>query len=421
MLLAVSIFNFVDRQILAILIEPIRAEFHLSDTQVGFLAGIAFAVFYTVFGIPLAKLADSGNRSNLICAVMMAWSFLTTCCGLAAGFASLVLARIGVAVGEAGSGPASQSMLSDYFPPDRRVTVFGILSVGVYIGILIGFLLGGWINEFFGWRTAFFVVGVPGVLFTVLFWLTVKEPLRGGLDGILDPGSAPHLWTTIKHLWRVPAYRHMPFAIGFYTFVAYGSMTWTPSFFIRTHGMTTGQIGTWLALSVGVAGGAGCYFGAVLTDWLANRSGDKRWYVWVPAGTITLSIPFLLGVYLWPTPVPALLMSVLAWFFGNAWLGPALATIQGLAPLRMRAMALATVLCVNNIIGLGLGPQLVGILSDAFKSRYGDGSLRYSLVLCLIGASILSVFHFLRAARTIRNDLAHVGSGQLTQSPLGAP
>ena len=330
---------------------------------------------------------------------------MTALCGLAVGFATLVLARMGVAVGEAGSGPASQSMLSDYYPPNRRVAIFGLYSVGVYAGILLGFLLGGWINEYFGWRAAFFVVGVPGLICAILFRLTVKEPPRGHLEGINDTGKAPTLLETVKTLWRVPSYRHMPFAIGFYTFVAYGSMTWTPSFFIRVHGMTTGEIGTWLALSVGLAGGLGCYLGALIAQRLANRSGDKRWYVWIPAITIALSVPFLVGMYLWPTAIPALLMAVMAWFLGNAWLGPALATIQGLAPLRMRAMALATVLFINNVIGLGLGPQAVGLLSDALNPRFGANALGYALIICLTVASVLSAFHFLMAGRTLRLDL----------------
>jgi predicted MFS family arabinose efflux permease len=260
-------------------------------------------------------------------------------------------------------------------------------------------------NEYFGWRAAFFIVGLPGLICAVLFWLSIKEPPRGQLEGVRDSGVAPTLLMTVKTLWRVPAYRHMPFAIGYYTFVAYGSMTWTPSFFIRVHGLTTGEIGTWLALSVGVAGGAGCYFGAQVAEKLANRSGDQRWYVWVPAGTIALSVPFLLAMYLLPQTTVALLMSVLAWFFGDAWLGPALATIQGLAPLRMRAMALAAVLFINNVIGMGLGPQSVGLLSDALHPHYGEKALGYALIICLTVASVLATFHYLRAGITLRNDL----------------
>ena len=405
MLILVTILNFIDRQILSILLEPIKAEFQLTDTQLGFLTGFSFAVFYTLFGIPLARLADSGNRKNLISVVIIIWSAMTAICGLATSFLWLVLARIGVAIGEAGSAPAAQSMLSDYFPPNRRVSVLGILYTGVYLGLLLGFLMGGWINEFFGWRAAFFVVGIPGVIFALIFRLTVKEPPRGYSEGIVDTGEIPGIGQTFKYLWNIPTYRQIPFAAGFYAFVAYGSMAWLPSFFIRTHGLSTGELGTWLALAVGVGGGTACLLGGFLTDYLANRTNDKRWYMWVPAITILLSIPFVCGIYLSPTPGLALFMAIGAFFFGNTWLGPTIATIQSITPSRMRAMSFATMIVIHNVIGLGLGPQVVGIFSDYLKEALGDDSLRYSLLITMVITSLISTFHYLMAARTLRQDM----------------
>ena len=406
MLVWVSILNFVDRQILAILLEPIRAEFGLSDTQLGFLTGFSFALFYAIMGIPLARLADRSSRRNLIAAVITLWSVMTAVCGAAVGYFTLLLARVGVGIGEAGSFPAGSSLISDYFEPQKRATALGIQSVGVYIGILFGFLLGGWINEFFGWRMAFVVVGLPGVLFALIFRLTVREPARGGMEGVAAEEESPGLPETMRYLWSKRAYRHLPFAAGFYAFVAYGSMTWVPSFFIRSYGMSGAEIGTWLALTVGIAGGAGCYAGGVLSDKLA-AAGDKRWYAWVPAASVVLSIPFVLGMYLVTDPYVALVISIGAWFLGNSWLGPLITTIHGVTPPRTRALAVAIMMFINNLLGIGLGPQVVGILSDQFRGALGVESLRYALVVSLLVASVLSAFHFLMAARTLNDEFVH--------------
>jgi len=413
MLTLVSTLNFIDRQLLSILLEPIKAEFHLSDTQLGFLTGFAFAIFYSIMGIPLARLADSGNRSRLIAIVIIVWSVMTALCGLTVGFTSLLLARIGVGIGESGSAPAVQSQLADYFEPRRRASMIGLQSTGVYLGILFGFLLGGWINQYLGWRTAFMTLGIPGVVFAVIFWLTVREPPRGVVENVTDTGRTPPVWVTLRHLWSVRSYRHIPFAVSFYAFVAYGSMGWGPAFFMRTHHLTTGEIGTWLALSAGVAGGLGCYFGGVLSDYIVNRTGDARWHMWLPALFIGGSIPLQFIIYLSPTALPALLTTAAVWFLGNTWLGPAQATLQGLAGLRMRAMALAVMLFLNNLIGQGLGPQIVGMLSDYMRRTQGPDSLRYALLVAVVVASLLSAFHFAMAARTLREDLqANTATGR---------
>jgi len=402
----VTAFNFVDRQLMSILLQPIKAEFRFSDTELGFLTGFAFAIFYSIMGIPLAKLADQGNRTRLVTVVMIFWSVMTAMCGFAVGFVSLLLARIGVGVGEAGSAPAVQSQMSDYFEPRRRASMIGVQSTGVYLGILLGFLLGGWLNQYLGWRTAFMALGLPGVVFALLYYVTVREPPRGRVEHIVDTGAAPPLRETARYLWSLRSYRHIPMAVSFYAFVAYGSMGWGPAFFMRTYGMTTGEIGTWLALSAGVAGGLGCYFGGAFSDYVVNRTADARWHMWLPAIFIGSSIPLQFVIYLSPTARPALLMTAVVWFLGNTWLGPAQSTIQGLAGLRMRAMALAAMLFLNNLIGQGLGPQVVGILSDRMRQAYGPYSLRYALLIAVVVASLLSVFHFTMAARTLRQDLA---------------
>lgn len=412
MLTLVATLNFVDRQLMSILLEPIKAEFGLSDTQLGFLTGFAFAIFYALMGFVLAKIADTGNRRTLIAVVIVLWSIMTALCGAAVGFITLLLARIGVGIGESGSAPAVQSMLADYYPPNKRASAISTQTIGVYAGILLGFLFGGWISEAFGWRTAFVVIGLPGVLVAAVFWLTVKEPVRGQIENVVDSGRTPEIRETLRYLWSSPSFRFVPFAAGLYAFAAQGSMAWAPSFFIRSHGMTTAEIGTWLALSAGLAGGLGCYLGGIVTERIVNKTGDERWYFWLPAGCLLASVPALFVIYLSPTPLPALLMCAVSWFLGNTWLGPVQATLQGLAGLRMRAMALAVLLFVNNLIGLGLGPQVVGILSDALRDQLGVDSLRYALLGSLCIASLLSALVFMSATRTLREDLRRTRESQ---------
>lgn len=405
LLCTVYVFNFTDRQILAILLQSIKQEFSLSDTQLGLLGGFAFAVFYTTLGIPLAKLADRKSRRTILAVCVATWSAMTALCGLATGFVSLLLARIGVGIGEAGGSPPSHSLISDYFPPEKRGAALGIYSMGLSGGILVGLLAGGWINQFYGWRMAFFIVGLPGILLALVLRLTLRDPPRGYSENRIASRDTPTALETLRHLWRRRSFRHIPLAAGLYTFAAYGGAMWAPSFFMRSHGMTSGEVGTWLALIYGLAGAAGTFFGGYFCDRLSNATGDQRWYMWLPGAAIFVSVPFVFAVYLSPSPVPALLFLIVPYFLSHMWLGPAYAMTQGLAGLRMRAMAAAIFLFINNIIGLALGPWAVGILSDLLSGRFGIHSLRYALLGVTVVMSMWAAVHFLLAARTLREDL----------------
>ncbi len=405
MMLLVAALNFVDRQLMAILLNPIREEFGFNDTELGFLSGFAFAIAFAITGLPLARLADTGNRRNLIAGVVAFWSAMTALCGAATGYVSLLLARMGVGAGEAGSSPAIQSMIGDYYPPKKRASAISTQMIGVYGGILLGFLFGGWLSETFGWRMAFLVMGLPGIAFALLFWLTVKEPARGQSENLVVQPTPPTMRETMRHLWRSPACRLIPLAAAFHTFASQGSMSWAPSFFTRTHHMTQTEVGAWLALCAGLAGGLGCYFGGIVTERIANRTNDERWYLWVPAICLAATIPAQFVIYLSPTPVPALIVSALVWFLSNTWLGPVLATLQGLAGARRRAMAVAIVLFANNLVGMGLGAQFVGLMSDLLRDRHGEDSLRYALLIGVCIASALSAIAFFVATRTLREDL----------------
>jgi len=280
-LVVVYTFNFIDRQILSILLEPVKAELGLSDTAMGMLTGFAFAMFYATLGIPIARFADRSNRRNLIAWALGIWSVFTALSGLAQNFWHLLIARIGVGVGEAGCSPPAHSMIADYYPAEQRATALGIYSLGIPIGIMFGLFAGGWINELFGWRAAFFLVGVPGVILALIVRFTLAEPPRGMAEGRTDSGEQPSVGETLGYLWRKKSFRHMSFAGALTAFVGYGFVTWAPAFLIRSYGMTTGEVGTWFGLLLGIVGGVGIVMGG----WLADKFGakDPKGYVWTTA------------------------------------------------------------------------------------------------------------------------------------------
>lgn len=404
-LTAVYVSNYVDRQILSILLEPIKHTFDLSDTQLGFLSGISFAIFYATLGIPIAFRADRGNRRSIITLATLVFSLMTAVCGLAQSFVQLALARIGVGIGEAGSSPPSHSILADLYRPHERATAMAIFALGVNVGILIGFLAGGWINELFGWRAAFLVVGVPGLLLALLVRATVREPSRGHSEGRGHEAgaAAPPLADAFRLFWRVRSLRHIAAGAALNSFVGYGAVAWLPAFLIRSFGMSTGDVGTALALIIGIVGGAGTFLGGYFADRLGRR--DVRWNVWLVAACVGGATPFAFGVFLARDVFTALSCFLVPAAVGALYLGPCLAMVQGLVPLRMRTVASAVLLFVINIIGLGLGPQMVGLLSDLFAPRFGEESLRYALLTAGL-VNVWAALHFFLAGRTLARDLA---------------
>ena len=401
-LVVVYTFNFIDRQILSILLEPIKLELGLSDTALGLLTGFAFALFYATLGIPIARYADKNNRRNLIALALAIWSGMTALSGLAQNFWQLLAARIGVGVGEAGCSPPAHSMIADYFPAENRATALGIYSLGIPVGILFGFLAGGWLNEFFGWRVAFFVVGIPGLILAVLVRFTLAEPTRGMAEGRIDSGEQPGVIETFRFMWRKKSFRHLAFGGALTAFVGYGLVTWVPSFLVRSHGMETGEIGTWLGLILGIPGGIGIAAGGWMADKLGNR--DTRWYLWVVSVALLIGAPFAFGVYLSDSALAALLFLIVPVALGNFYQATTFSQTQGLATLRMRAVAAAVLLFIINIIGLGAGPQAVGIVSDLLSKSYGQDSLRYSLLIFSF-FNIWSAYHFYVAGKYLGNEL----------------
>jgi predicted MFS family arabinose efflux permease len=396
--------NYVDRQILAILLEPIKKELVFSDTQMGFLTGLTFAIFYATLGVPIAMWADRSNRRNIIALAVTLFSGMTFVCAFVTSFAQLALARIGVGVGEAGSGPPSHSMIADMYPPEKRAAAMGVYSLGINIGILIGFLVGGWVSQWYGWRVAFCIVGVPGLLIALLVRFTLREPSRGHSDGLTGQSAlpAPRVALVFALLWAQKSFRHLSFAAALAAVGGYAGVNWLPAFLHRSFEMKGGEIGTWLALIIGFAGGAGTY----LTGWLADHYGkrDVRWNLWVVAIIVGLCFPFSIAMYTSYEKYATLMLFVFPAFAGAAYIAPALAMTQALVTLRMRAQASAILLLILNLIGMGMGPQLAGILSDVYNPAYGDESLRYALLTISV-VWIWAATHFFLAARTLKQDI----------------
>jgi predicted MFS family arabinose efflux permease len=381
----VAVLRFVDMQILAVLLEPIKQEFQLSDTQLSLLGGFAFALFYGSLGLPIAWLADRYNRRNIIAIAVAFWSLMTALCGQASSFATLFLARMGVGMGEAGAYPPSTSLLADYFKPKERSHACAILASAIPMGVFIGFMVGGVVAQYWGWRAAFAIVGLPGVALGLLVYLTVKEPQRGACDeGELPSGPPESFRTSIEALWDNSAYRYVVLGACLFTLGAAGSGIWMPSFFMRHHGLELAQTGFLMALLYGGGG----MLGALTSGWLANLIGTRTTEGLPHASLCCLSLAlvlpvlpiiFLVGDTTWALSALGI-MTILMHI--NS--GPVLALLQQLAGCQRRAMAHAVSMLVSNLVALPLGPLFVGLCSDYFGERFGSATLGYAILALLL-------------------------------------
>lgn len=407
MLFLVYAFNFVDRQILVILQEPIKNEMGLSDVQLGLLSGFSFALVYITAGIPIAYWADRSNRRNIIALALAVWSGMTALSGLAQNYTQLLLARIGVGIGEAGCSPPAHSIISDYFPPERRATAMAIYSTGLHLGVLMGLVVGGVISQMYGWRIAFYAVGLPGIALAVVFFLTVKEPMRGRWDAAAHRDHKPTVSETVRALRGYRSFWYISVAAGCAAFIGYGAGNFTPSYLIRNHGLSVGEVGVLLAVLAGGGGMVGTFLGGFLADRLGER--DRRWYLWLPALAGFLAIPFAFPYLLSDNTAMVLPLLFVVTVLINTYMGPSLATIHALVPPAMRATTSAVFFFILNLIGLGLGPVTVGLLSDLYAQHLGQDSLRYAMLsVNLLGG--FAILFFLLGARNLEADLARSGS-----------
>ncbi|MGB0998056.1 MAG: spinster family MFS transporter, partial [Pseudomonadales bacterium] len=365
----------------------------------------AFAMFYVTAGIPIARWADRGNRRNIVALAIGVWSFMTAISGLVQNYVQLLLARMGVGVGEAGGSPPAHSIISDIFPPERRASALAFYSMGVNIGILFGFLAGGWLNEIFDWRTAFFVVGAPGLIIALIVRYTLREPIRGLSEQRQVETQTVPFSNVLNLLMSRPAFKHMAFGAALNAFAGYSTSSWTASFMIRSHGMSTGELGTWLAMIMGFGGAVGVFAGGVIAERLARK--DVRWYMWLPALTGLICVPFMVANYMVAGAYTALIVSIIPGILFNVYLGNTLAMTHGLVGLRMRALASAILFFILNLIGLGLGPWAIGLLSDLLAPTLGQESLRHAMLYLLPAMMTWSVVHFYLASRTLKEDLAN--------------
>lgn len=400
MLVLVFTSSHVDRQIMGILGQPIKESLLITDTQLGLLTGIMFAVFYATLGMPMAMWADRNNRRNLISFSVFLWSLMTALCAAATNFMQLLLLRIGVGIGEAGSNPPSHSMIADLYPPEKRSTAMAIFGTGINWGILIGFLVGGWINEWYGWRTAFVVVGLPGIFLAILVRYTVKEPPRGYSEALKQETPAPAFREVATFIWRSAVLRHIIAAGALVSFAGYASVIWVPIYLVRIHGMGTGEVGSYLALLIGVGGAIGIYLGGRIADFMAAKRG-QQWLPWVVAVSSLITLPMLYLTFMATTPMGAIAAYALPAMLGTLYVAPGFALIQNSTPLEMRSVAAAINLFITNIIGLGLGPFTVGFFSDVFSSTHGEDGLRWGLATTIL-ILLWGVFHYWRCGVMIK-------------------
>ena len=406
MITAVYVFNFIDRQILAILLPAIKLEFGVDDWVLGFLAGPAFALFYVTLGIPIASLADRWNRRNLIAVALTIWSAMTTLSGAAANIVQLSLARIGVGVGEAGFVPPAHSMIADMYPPERRSMAMGVFALGISLGITIAYLGGGWMAQNIGWRQAFFIVGVPGLLLAILFRATVAEPPRGMSEGKADQGEQYSVWAVARFLLRRKSFIHLSLGAGLASFTAYAVLSFFPSFLERSHGMNLQEIGVFVGLIIGVSTGIGFVGGGYIADRIGVTS--RRHSLWLMSAAMLLGWLFVFPLYLATDPYVVLAIFFVPSLLNNMYLATTFAQIQGLVGVRMRSVASSLHLFILNLLGLGFGPLIAGWLSDWFAVTAGSESLRYSLLIIGAVTGPWVAFHFYAAGRHIERDLARV-------------
>jgi MFS family permease len=402
-LAVVYMFNFIDRQILAILLPSIKAEFQVGDAVLGLLAGTAFALFYVILGVPVARIADRCNRRNLIALAVAIWSGMTALSGFAANIWQLGLARIGVGIGEAGCSPPAHSMIADMYPPEQRSSAMGIYTLGISAGVMLAYLAGGWVVENIGWREAFFVVGLPGVLLALILRFTVQEPARGASELRSDSGQQPTLRAVAGFLRARPSFAYMAVGAGVSAWVGYSIIFNMPSFLGRSFDIGTTAIGFWLGIIYGIAGGLGFFLGGYLADRIGRRS-HRQALSFLAAATAIATL-FNASVFLASTVVACLSLLVVPSVIANFYLAPVLSQTQSLVSLRMRAVASSLVLLVINVIGLLIGPPVTGLISDLLRASQGDESMRYALLIVSVVLLPIAALCYWQAGKSIEADL----------------
>ena len=396
-LFVVALFNYLDRTILSIMQVVLKRELGLSDTQLGTLTGLSFAVFYTTLALPIARLADRVARKQVLAVALTVWTLMTAASSMAGGYFSLLACRIGVAVGEAGCVPTTMSLISDYFPRAKRALAMAVWGLALPLGGMLGLAVGGQLTAAVGWRQTFLIVGLSGLLMTPVVLLFLKEPTRGRFDGGETAGTgaaAMSVGASVAFLWNIRSFRYLVIGEALQAWAQSGMMVWNAPFYSRLHHMPLAEIATWLALITGFGGAAGTFLGGALAERMAKQ--DVRWYMRIPAIAAFLTIPFALAQYFVADVRLSLVLAIVPAVMVNVYMAPGNAVSQSLVPAHMRAFTAAVFVLVVNIVGLGLGPTVIGMISDLLIDNFGmgDASLRYALPTVVIPALAAAIlFH----------------------------
>ncbi len=405
---AVYMLNLADRGLMTLLLQPIKQDLRLSDTQLGFLTGIAFGLFYAVLGLPVARWADRGNRVTVASLAIGLWGLTVMSCVMVTNYVQLACARVAAAVGESGCKPPTYSLLGDYFPePAERTRAMSVYIAGNSLASLLSFAVGGWLNERFGWRITFFLVGIPGLLLALLVKLTVIEPrIQMSGDRAQQPPQ-PSIKAVLVTLWQRRSCRHLSAALVLLYMLGLGLAPWYAAFMMRSHGMGTQELGLWLG-SIAALGGVA---GILLGGYVASRAfaTNERAQMRMSAATVAALLPFFVAFLTLPQKHQALVALVPLTMAFSAFLGPTYVIMQRLVPDQMRATMLAVVMLLANLIGMGVGPQVVGALSDLLAPAVGGDSLRYAM-LAMSFIALWAAYHFWQVGQTIREDLIAAGA-----------
>ena len=423
LLATVYIFSYIDRQVVSILIEPIKHEFGASDTQIGMLTGLAFGLLYAALGIPVGRLADKHNRRTIVAICCGVWSLATMGCGMATHYWQLFIARMSVAVGEAGGMAPSISMIADMYPPKRRSLAISFFMMGPNLGVLLGLSIGGLIAQMYGWRAAFLAFGIPGVLLSLIVYWFVKEPVRGGFDA--PSAKAPVQTATAEpqesiirqslRLLSMKPLRNVAIACGIAAISGYGYGVWAPAFFMRAHGMSIAHAG----LAFGLASGVGAMAGALFCGWLSDKlcQRDSRWQLGLPALGALISLPAGIAVFQWPTDafwtlgsmqIPHAMLFVLIFaFFCSWWPTLSYSAVSQMVSPTERGVGAALLNLFVTLLGVGLGPMVTGTLSDYFTATQGGNGLRWALT-AVVSLMVFTVLFFILALGPYRRRLSEM-------------
>lgn len=384
-LTVIYVLNYADRTVLSLLLDSIKKDFHLSDTVLGLISGFGFVLFYSVLGLPIARWADRYSRRFILATGLVVWSAATFCSGLARNGWQLAITRFGVGAGEAGGIAPSHSMLADLFPKGKLPRALAILTAGSQIGVFVGAVLAGYVNQHYGWRMAFFAAGLPGIAVAILFRLTVREPARGAMEGPRASANLFSIAETVRFLLQQRSFVFITLGGSLMAVTFYGFQVWTPAFLHRVRHLNSATIGAYQGTVSGIFGVTGVLIGGFLAERLGKR--DVRWRVYVPALAAMLAGPADLLFLFMPSLRGSLFFWAVAIMSTAAYMGPTYAVYQNVSKVRMRAFASATFLFCGNVLGLGVGSWLIGAMSDSWRSQHGDEAIRYALAV----ASVIAV------------------------------